>query len=324
MRLAAALILLVSSTTLNAAFTVQEENDTFALNHKSDRGYTNGTRFMWSISPRNTSFAGRAWGLCPRPGSECRVQTIVGIGQSMYTPENLHATAPTHGDRPYGGWLYGMVMSDVVKMNAIDHLEGYAGVIGSDAHAELTQKLVHRNIGAPTPMGWRNQIGEFAGLLVTGEHRVKAVELNRDCRPYLDVMPAIGAGVGNVFDYISANANLRAGYNLPPRFLRPIPAIAALRTGSATCTTPPEGSFDAYVFATAERREMLRNVFIDREDSTYGIRRNTGVNDLRIGVSVRIKGIRFQYAHTSRSAEFRPDPRGHRYGIITLSFGARP
>lgn len=332
-RAAACLLLLLmpalssGQTWRSGTFVLQEENDSFAVRDPTDQGYTNGTRLMWMWSPAASSRSNRLIDrLCAGADRlDCERVVTVGLGQSMYTPENLRSSVRIRGDRPYGGWLYGLLMLDALKDETADHVELYAGVIGRDAHAEEAQTFVHQEItpSAPDPLGWDTQIGDRLGLLVTYERRVKHLELkdSKD-QAWFDVTPTLGGAIGNVFDFVSAGATVRVGYNLPSRFLRPIPSVAIASVAPTVPSAPAH--WDAYFFATAEARYMFRNIFLDAENEVYAIQREPLVRDRRIGASVRLWWLRMEYAHAFRSPEFKPNSRSHSFGTFLLTVGKQP
>src|SRR6185503_10647708 len=98
-------------------FTLQAENDAFAIGDTSDRGYTNGTRLLWGWEPAEGSPVDRLAGrLCfGADRLTCGRYATAGLGQSMYTPENIQSRERIIGDRPYGGWLYGVLMLDAQR-----------------------------------------------------------------------------------------------------------------------------------------------------------------------------------------------------------------
>lgn len=305
-------------------FTLQEENDLLAFNDRADRGYTNGTRLTWTWSPLESSWADRLVGTICGDAEDCRRSATLGLGQSMYTPENLESRRTIRGDRPYGGWLYGVLMLDAVKEETADHLEVYAGIVGPSARAEEAQTFIHQEItpSAPDPLGWDTQIGDRAGFLMTYERRQSFLELqDRNDLPFLDLTPTLGGALGNVFDYLAAGATLRIGYNLPPRFHRSIPSFAPETSNTDVSEVP---RWDAFLFATAEARYVAHNLFLDAENESYRIRREPVVRDRRIGATVRVRGVRIEYSHTFRSPEFEPDPRSHSFGTLSLIFGTQP
>ena len=305
--------------------TFQEENDTYALHHRSDRSYTNGTRVLWDWVPAEHSGTERVARRLCYGATDCATRVTLGAMQTMYTPENLKCERPIPGDRPYAAWLAALAMADAVKERTIDHLELYAGIVGPHAHGKQTQTFIHRLRGYQLPMGWQNQIGDRPGLEAIYERRWFAVK-----RDWIDLTPAASGAVGSVFDYVAASGTLRLGVHLPDRFFHGTPAPAAAppppqaSAMSALESAPKKPRWDAFVFATAAGRAIGYNVFLDAAPALYGISRKPFVHDQQYGVSARLFFIRLQYAHTIRSVEFTPERSGHRYGIITLSVGGRP
>jgi hypothetical protein len=319
---------LIPTVLCGGNFTVQEENDLFALSHRSDRSYTNGTRLLWEWAPRESSWAERTARRLCYGVKDCDTRTALGLVQTMYTPENLKCERPIPGDRPYGGWLAALAIADGVTERTIDHLEVYAGIVGPHAYSKQTQTFIHRSRGYQLPMGWANQISDRPGVEAIYERRWRTWPKPGTLRDSVDFTPAVSGGVGTVFDYVAASSTLRLGFHLPDRFFRSIPAPAAAPPpqASAMVAEPDrkQSRWDAFVFATATGRVIAYNVFLDAAPAIYGISRKPWVYDKQYGVSARLFFIRAQYAHTIRSIEFTPERSAHRYGIITLSVGNQP
>ena len=333
-------------------FILQEEDDSLvSTSLASDRGYTNGTRLLWRWQPASETRLGRiADALCGHHPVLCESHVTAGLGQNMYTPENLRVRVPIRGDRPYGGWLYGTLMLDTERESTVDHLELYAGVIGRDSHADDAQIFVHKHVtpAAPDPLGWPNQIGEWAAGLVRYDRRLRLLPRRVDeGRPvWFDLTPALGGSLGNVFIDGHATLTARLGYRLPAQFIEPIvstplslqvpglldgrglgPAAAATPEArrSAQSSRPP---WDAYVYVSGTMSYVGRNVFIDAEDERYRIERRNTLREHRAGVAVRFHGFRFAYQYTHVSPEFRPlipriaqPQRAHSYGMVMISVG---
>lgn len=322
------LLLSASITAQEKTFTLQGENDSWFGD--TDQGYTNGTRLLWSWTPADGSrlehWASR---LCRQQSKrDCRRTVTGGLGQTMYTPRNLGTSVRTVGDRPYGGWLFGTLMFDANRARTNDHVELYAGVIGRHAHAEQAQVFIHRHVTpvATDPRGWDHQIGEWAAVLATYERSVKLLSAETEGLAWFDFTPALGAAAGNVFVNGSATATARLGYNLPPRFIRPIQAVPFALGDSL----PPNPNWDAYVYVAGNAAYVARNIFLDSDDDTYRIDREPTVREHRMGASVRVRKVRIAYQHTWRSSEFnsilgrtRAAPASS-YDMILLSFGENP
>jgi hypothetical protein len=330
-------------------FTLQEEDDSLVKpSLASDRGYTNGTRMLWSWTPVEGSELEKLGSiLCGRKKiEECDRAVTAGIGQNMYTPEYLRSTQPIRGDRPYGGWLYGTLMFDATRLKTNDHVEIYAGVIGRDSHAADAQIFWHKHVtpAAPDPLGWKTQIGEWAAFLATYERRVKLLPMRiEDGRPeWFDLSPAIGAAVGNVFVNAAVSMTARLGYNLPPQFINSIKSapmsvpmqidgLSLAQVRKQRSEQPSKPDWDAYVYVVANASYAARNVFIDAEDDQYLIKRRPNVREHRAGATFRVHHFRFAYQQTWRSSEFRPlvrnishSDRPHSYGMVMISVGPNP
>jgi|GEM_PF-1876981 len=338
-------------TSNEKTFTLQEEDDSLVKpSLASDRGYTNGTRMLWSWTPDKNDRLGKLAAIVCRHEDEkdCERAVTTGIGQNMYTPEYLRSAQPIRGDRPYGGWLYGTVMFDAIRLTTNDHIELYAGVIGRDSHADDAQIFVHKHVtpGAPDPLGWKTQMGEWAAFLATYERRVKLFPRHPpDGRlEWFDLSPAIGGAAGNVFINGSASMTARLGYNLPTTMFNPIQSIKsstmALRMpidGLSVASVKEQAAqekkpdWDAYVYVVANASYAARNVFIDAEADRYLIKRRPEVREHRAGATFRVHHFRFAYQQTWRSSEFRPlvrnishSDRPHSYGMLMISVGPNP
>jgi hypothetical protein len=334
--MAIAALLATISLHAQTTFTLQEEDDSLVSSAlRSDRGYTNGTRLLGNWIPPAGSRLDTIASMFCHGDLDCNRMVTAGIGQNMYTPENLARSTIIVGDRPYGGWLYGTMMFDTTRPTMNDHIEVSAGVIGRDSYAAEAQIFVHKHVtpSATDPAGWHNQIGEWAALLASYERRVKLVSLSRaDQLDWFDLTPALAGTVGNVFDSAGASATLRLGYNLPPHFIAPIPAVR-LATPSdaiheeAARKRVARPNWDVYVYVVANASYTAHNVFIDTEDDTYRIRRLPWGREHRAGASVRVHNFRLAYQYTWRSSEFRPlvhflgPSRAHSYGMLMMSVG---
>jgi hypothetical protein len=329
-------------------FTIPEEDDSLVkASLASDRGYTNGTRLLWKWKPQKGDQFEKVASIVCRGAAEadCGRTVTAGIGQNMYTPENLCSIRPLRGDRPYGGWLYGVLMFDATRLTTNDHIELYAGVIGRDSHADDAQIFVHKHVtpAAPDPLGWKTQMGEWAAFLATYERRVKLLPHHvLDDRPdWFDLSPAIGGAAGNVFINASASVTTRLGYNLPLQFINSIiSAPMSLGTQARGLPAPTieraehrsgKPDWDAYVYVMLNASYAARNVFIDAEDDQYLIKRRPNVREHRAGATFRVHHFRFAYQQTWRSSEFRPlvrnisrSDRPHSYGMLMISVGPSP
>ncbi len=335
-RVAALIAFLIAVPVLaqtRSTFTFQQENDSYFSG--TDRGYTNGTRLLWTYTPAAGSRSERiaSW-LCRGASAEtCTREVSAGITQTMYTPANLERSTPVVGDRPYGGWLFGTMMFDAIRDRSADHVEISVGVVGPHSYAKQAQIFIHQHVTpqATDPEGWDNQIGEWAGVLASYERSIKLLpQQTQSGIAWFDVTPALGGAVGNVFVNATATTTVRLGYNLPKRFVPRSIQATPITADIAPAPKPIAPNWDVYVFGGGSLSYVQRNLFIDAEDSTYRISREPNVQSYRAGASVRVGRVRIAYQHSWRSAEFRAHVRrltpvaGQAWDTILFSIEPKP
>ena len=79
---------------------------------------------------------------------------VFSLGQSIFTPEDLAATALLRDERPYAGWLYGGVGFVSVSDERLDNIELNVGMVGGASFAEDVQKTWHKWFDFQRPNGW--------------------------------------------------------------------------------------------------------------------------------------------------------------------------
>ena len=185
--------------------TLYFENDTF---FGTDYLYTNGVKLSWT-SPdlencRDTSTMG-SWtysliGWLPfakNPGF--RRSVSLSIGQNMYTPKNTALNELIEDDRPYAGVTYLGIGFTGKDLHEINTWEIIVGIAGRHSYAEDVQKTIHRWKGDDIPQGWDHQIGDEPVLNVFFEHRRKMFQSGVGNGWGYDLIPNLGAGMGNLF-----------------------------------------------------------------------------------------------------------------------------
>lgn len=306
------------------------ENDLFA---GTDHYYTNGVKLSWSSTDlakfSDTPYASPllpVLNLIPFVNrSDFQKNLTFSLGQDIYTPNNTASALLQRTDRPYAGWLYGGI-GLVVKNADSRHSFGLnVGVVGPWSFAEETQRLVHQARGFAVPQGWDNQLHNEVGVVAVYEVSWRWPHHERRVGPGWDFIPHAGFAAGNVYDYVNAGGELRAGFNLPDDF--GTPGIES----AATTSTPVEGNqqagrmraFDlgAYLFARADGRVVARNIFLDGNTfrGSASVERKWLVADLSVGASVNYKNTKLTYALVYRTEEFVGQKAGELFGSITAS-----
>lgn len=194
------------------------ENDLFV---GSDNGYTNGVGFGWGhrglsgaqdpTLPQWIASLANLTYIANLPQREYAV--AYGVGQAMFTPDNISATELIEDSRPYAGLLFWSGALYAFDQQQADRLSLTLGVVGPAAGAKHTQKFVHSLSGATEPRGWRNQIEnepvfalEAQRMWRVGEGRLGPLELD-----------AVGGGsaqIGNLASHLATGLTLRVGSRL--------------------------------------------------------------------------------------------------------------
>lgn len=310
--------------------TLLEENDSLYFN--ADRHYTQGLRIsdlrpvLGSQSGWNEPFAllGRIAPLfaAEADGSKITRRYAIFAGQSFFTPKDLERKPPDPGDRPYAGWLYaGLSLLQESSHDTLENLELQLGVVGPAAFGEEVQNKYHQFIGAEHANGWDSQIRDEPGAALSYERFWRFALVGSDDGG-IDIVPAVGATVGNVFTYGEAGALLRVGSGLNadygPARIRP-----ALSGTDYFDSQYARDRFGYYFFAGTQGRVVGRNIFLDGNSfrQSPSVDKKILVADIQAGFSVFWStAVRADFSVIQRTEEFEgqhgPDP----IGTASLSF----
>jgi lipid A 3-O-deacylase len=292
-----------------------EENDAFAF-PPTDRWYTQGFEARWLSAASSIASAAGAAGAPQR-----RFEAF--LGQQLFTPVNLSRYPPDPADRPYAGWLYlGAGLLADHGGRGLDHYELELGVVGPAALGKQTQSAFHGLSGQVNPRAWDHQLRNEPGAVLSYERKWR-VTLGAAGALGLELIPELGASVGNVYDYAEASVLLRFGRNLGADYgtLRMRPALS----GSAWFDPAAiRGSTGWSIFVGAQGRAVARDLFLDGNSwrASARVERKPAVADLTAGASFSWAARwRLDAGWIWRSKEFTTQPSSERFGSIDLSFG---
>ena len=295
--------------------TVTWENDRWAA---TDRHYTNGIEFAYLTPPLPVDH----WVddiADATPGLELSSETRLGfsLGQSMFTPGDTSAVSLVEDDRPYAGWLYGGL---AILTADEDSLQTYAlnlGIVGPYAAGEPVQNSIHRLIDVDTADGWSNQLENEPGAVLTYEYKWRQFLPVEPGLLEFDVMPHAGVALGNVFTYGAMGATLRIGADLPNDF--GAPRLRPSLPGSNFFK--PDDAFGWYLFAGAEGRYVLRNIFLDGNSfaDSHSVDKEPLVGDLQVGAVLTIFDARLAATYVFRTKEFQGQDRADEFAALSLS-----
>lgn len=299
------------------------ENDLFA---GEDGRYTNGVRFTL-LSPDLDTFADDPiiaehldfyTRLFPFAEGE-HVQKNVGVsfGQNIYTPDNISIPTLIEDDRPYAGWLYGALALHSKTRTRLSTVELTLGVVVPSALADSTQKWVHETGGFTTPRGWKNQLRDEPGLILSFNqtHRLWETDLGQGLG--MDLLPRYGANLGNVLTNATAGAELRLGYHLPSDF-----GTSLIRPGGGVSAPFSEPEYwGVYGFVSADGQAVARNIFLDGNTwkQSHDVPKNTLVADISSGFAIYVGDVTLSYTHVLRTPEFVYQTKPQYFGSLSLA-----
>ncbi len=319
----------------NGTLSVQVENDYFSPDNR-DRHYTNGLRFAWLPTPSPSGaedYMERTAELIPFVSDTDSIGRIGwSLGQSVFTPQNKIATAPIYNDRPYAAWLYiGLTLIKVPPPNPeiqssfdqMDTLEIDLGMVGRAALGEQVQNDFHRWFFANEVVkGWANQLKSEPGLLISYDHKWRALWQANLGGLGADLTPDVGVDLGNVEVDGSVGTTLRVGRDLPSDYGPPriLPAMAGsdfFLSGAQT-----EHDFGWYVFAGADGRVVGHNIFLDGNTfaKSQSVPKKNLVADLQAGAAIVVYGVRLTATEVVRTEEFIGQHGPDVFGSLSASF----
>lgn len=296
---------------------LQWENDIFT-GRGTDRHYTNGLRVSllrgddmvadWVLS------VARALPWFPDGGY---VRGSWAVGQNLYTPEDIGDPDLILDDRPYAAWLYlgrGLVLENG---RMVDIMELSLGMVGPAAQGEPVQKGIHAFIDSPEPRGWSNQIHDELAVQAIWQRKWRRLHDVDDGGLAVDLMPHLGAALGNVFSYGAAGGTVRLGFDLPADYGPP--RIQPALPGSEFFV--PSSPLSGYLFLGGEARAVLRNMFLDGNTfkASHSVDKDWLVADFQAGAALQSRGVRLAYTYVVRTREFNEQDGYDAFGTFTLS-----
>jgi len=315
------------------------ENDLF---YDEDSDYTNAVQLR-VISPDLRTLAENGFlpegvsnllGKVPFPGSRGAVQYNIsaGFGQQIYTPRDTESRLLQKEDRPYAGYLYGLLALHAKRHNRLDTVELAAGVIGPSSLAENAQNEVHRIRSIDTAKGWKHQLRDEPALMLTWS---RIWRLNAEAVPGgwgWDFLPQVNASIGNPYTRAGLGAEVRFGWNLPPDY-----GSSTIRPGAGISRPLEEGvqgsithyksdnfldNFSVYLFTGADGYAVAWNSFLDGNvwKDSHSVDKFPLAGELSGGIAVLLYDFQISYTHVYRAKEFHGQNKDTNYGSITVGY----
>jgi len=282
------------------------DNDALTGN---DRHYTSGGHIQYQSQDDALYDWTRSLShFVPALGFEIQAEKwAVEVGQQIYTPDDLRATALIKGDRPYTAWLYtraalqrrgaGPGSSLAMEWIGLD-----VGVVGPEALGEETQKAIHNN----EPRGWDNQLDTEITVGLHYLRRQLWEYRSNDWR--LHLIPYLDATGGTADTHIGIGGQVRYGYNVPNEF--------------EAAQEPTHPDWGVYVFSGLEGRWVIRNIFLDGNTfhSSHSVDKEPLVGSASLGVGLVFKRVEILVSHTFLTHEFKAQNVDDSFSSATLLF----
>jgi hypothetical protein len=298
--------------------TVTTENDLFGGG--GDRNYTSGLRIGWfDLGEKPPVLTEKIQDIIPFLKANQTTSTFYSVGQNLFTPKAVTSPMQNPKDRPWAAFLYGSMGMGTLKDDHVDELEVTLGVVGPAAFGEQTQKTLHGIFNAPHPEGWRNQLKNEPGLMISWQRRwPEQIDIDVDGL-FLTASPHAGATLGNIYTYGNAGFTLKfspehSRWDDKPLQVRPsIPG-----TGFFV----PSESLQWEIFAGAEGRAVARNIFLDGNTfaDSHSVDKKPFVADLNAGFAFTLGRARISYTAVYRTREFDGQQDASVFGGISVGY----
>ncbi|MHC4258327.1 MAG: lipid A deacylase LpxR family protein [Planctomycetota bacterium] len=307
------LVLFSASAIAEDAISLYLENDSRTLkpNHKTDRHYTHGTKFVYLTQPNwqwLEDFSQWHFTNADQP-----VDTAVGffIGQNIYTPDHVDEPEKrSDDDMVYAGWLYTGMFAQRATDRRLDHLELNVGVIGPSSKAERVQKSIHNFLDSDEPIGWDDQLSDELAVDLTFMRKQRLQDGWFKPTESTDFIAEYGFTAGSVHRHLQAGMTVRYGFNLDNTFG---PARLALPSGISTLRKD-ETTRSGYLFARVTGKAIEHNRFLT------GLDTEPLVGEFQVGAVYQYKKLEIGYSQTFFTQEFEEQSGKDSFGALTLSW----
>jgi lipid A 3-O-deacylase len=305
-----------SPPVLSPAVTLRFDNDVLA---RTDRGYTGGLTFGWDSRMYDDldSHSWISW-LPVAKGPDVSASLSFTLGIKVYTPDSIQFSEPIEGDRPYAGILYMTMGVPVRSPKHQDFFELTLGLVGPASQAQFSQSILHHIAPSNDPQGWGNQLGNEPLFEVTYEHKWKALTFQDAEGYYLQLIPHVGAGLGNLSIFAGVGGQVRLGWNLPTDF-----GVEMLRPAGFRSSSPNGGGgFGFELVLAADRKAVARNLLLD--GNTFGtslsVEKEPITSYYLIGGNLNLWRFSLGYEHIFWTRQFKTEPQNQTFSSFSLRY----
>ena len=300
----------------------------------TDREYTNGVKLTW-ISKDLSDYHDvhtPAWSrhiidalpFVNKPGTVRNVS--LSIGQNMYAPEDLERTDLILDDRPYAGITYLAAGFHSKDRKRMDTFEINVGIVGPHSYAEQVQKTWHKWINATDPKGWDHQLKDEPILNLNYERKWKLLKSDLKKGFGFDLIPHLGAALGNALTGVNSGAQARFGWHLPNDYgtflIRPGSDTNAPMNDDDPRFYPISRRLGCHFFAGFNTSAVIRNIFLDGNtfQDSHSVNKKPFVLQGMAGVAFIVHRFKITYAYVYQTKEYDTQKEGQEYTSMTVSY----
>ncbi len=239
-----------------------------------------------------------------------------GLGQKIYTPNNIKKNYFLKHDRPYAGYLYFFANKTIFHdENKYDIIGTTIGTTGPISMAKWSQKTIHKLIGSPTPQGWKYQLSNEPLFMLSWLHMEtinKPIQNNYDW----NLIPKLSTNIGTPFTDVKLALEYRYGWNLQNDL------IPNKSTTLFTGILNKSSYLNYYVFFELEGNFVICNTFLDGNlfrKNNFDIKKKLFRFELMIGAALNYKDFYAKISNIYMSKEFKEQE--HDQLIFSLTAG---
>lgn len=264
------------------------DNDIFL---GSDGGYTNGLYLSLYDTGNEGAQPKISWLLKPIMWTISDEQfsgavSILSVGQSMITPQNISERNPPEDELPYSGLLF---LNSSYLLFADEYVEKVStsiGFVGPLSMAEKSQKLIHKLLSSDQPQGWDTQI---KNELVFQFDRGRARRLWVAESMAWDIIATNELSIGTISSGINLGGFLRYGTQLASSY-------GTTLLDSARITNPRAIGVGWNVYLGLNLEYIFNQIYTD--GNTFRDSRSINYEHSRVGATVGIRYSLQRYSLT--------------------------